>query len=245
MAGPRSGSRFQSLWARPLFRISGSGNNGATRQHSRHHGGRHTRRGPLLRGRLIIRRAAKVYAVRSHDTTPSGDSTLVLNLPSHRARIRFLLKPSAFEFSGHCTPISCESVSTTTASTANTCATPVACDTVDAIGTPNSRRVAASNGNEEPVALLDRAGACRRGSNGDRPHAPDAVRGHSSRSPPQIRGGDRGPLKGIGGEVRPRFGRYGRIPGQPCRCPHRGSCRDLCRGLARRPRRRAPCAAWR
>ena len=30
-----------------------------------------------------------------------------------------------------------------------------------------------------------------------------------ARSPPQIRGGDRGQLKGIGGEVRPRFGRYG------------------------------------
>ena len=83
-----------------------------------------------------------------------------------------------------------------------------------------------------------------RGSNGDWPHA-RTLFVDIARSPPQIRGGDRGQLNGIGGEVRPRFGRYGRILGQPCRCPHRGSCRDLCRGLARRPRRRAPCVPWR
>jgi hypothetical protein len=42
----------------------------------------------------------------------------------------------------------------------DTCATPVACDTVDAIGTPNSRRVAASNGNDMcSIALVLASGA--------------------------------------------------------------------------------------
>ena len=36
---------------------------------------------------------------------PSGDSTEVPNPPSQRARIRFLLKSSALEFSDHCTPM--------------------------------------------------------------------------------------------------------------------------------------------
>jgi hypothetical protein len=39
------------------------------------------------------------------ETTPSGDSTEVPNRPSQRARIRFLLKSSAVEFSDHCTPM--------------------------------------------------------------------------------------------------------------------------------------------
>jgi hypothetical protein len=45
------------------------------------------------------------HAVKSQDTTPSGASTEVLNLPSQRARIKFLLKSSALLFSLHCTPM--------------------------------------------------------------------------------------------------------------------------------------------
>ena len=70
------------------------------------------------------------------------------NRPSQRARMRFLEKSSALEFSDYCTPMPWESVSIITAPCARTWLVPAASLTVATMGTLNSRRLARSYGSD-------------------------------------------------------------------------------------------------
>jgi len=79
------------------------------------------------------------HGVKSRETTPGGENTLVAYLLSHLAKRAFFPKLSAVAFSDHWTSTPRVSVSKATASVAITCPTPAACALLVVTGTPNSR----------------------------------------------------------------------------------------------------------
>ena len=84
------------------------------------------------------------HGVKSRETTPSGENTLVAYLLSHLAKRAFFPKLSAVAFSDHWTSTPRVSVSKAISSVAITCPRRAACALLVVTGMPNSRRVAGS-----------------------------------------------------------------------------------------------------